>query len=124
LKNEKELLSKAAVRTGFRREWRVSDVPETELKFESGITRAMLSGILRHTIRAGRRKFRPNITIHGYNAKVAFFKHTTLLHTDMQMLYTEFGWRTMFQAVMGLQKFYPGITVNDPITIVKYRLDV
>jgi hypothetical protein len=97
---------------------------ETELKFDSGITRAMLSGITRHTIRKGKRKWRPNITIHGHPAYVHWFKHTSLLYMDMKLLSNEFGFTSMFHALYALQKFYPGITVNDSITIVEYRLVV
>ncbi len=95
---------------------------ETELRFESGVTRAMLSGLIRHTIRLGKRKFAPRITIHGYPAAVHWCKHTTLLHTDLQLLSMEFKWKTMFSALFELQQYYPGITINDTITIVEYRL--
>lgn len=95
---------------------------ETELKFDSGVTRAMLSCLLRHTIRRGRRRFATNITIHGYSARVERFKHTSLLHADMRLLNQEFGWKSMFNALMGLQKYYPGLDINTPITIVEYRL--
>ena len=107
-----------------RNSWRESDVLEKELRFESGITRPMLSGIKRHTIRWGKRKFARNITIHGRPAEVHWFKHTSLLHMDMKLLSNEFGFVSMFNALFALQKYYPGITINDPITIVEYRLVV
>jgi hypothetical protein len=97
-------------------------IRETELRFDSGITRAMLSGITRHTIRKGKRFFEKKITIHGYPAVVHWAAHTTLLHADIRMLYQEFGFKTIFSALFALQKFYPGLGLNDMITIVEYRL--
>jgi hypothetical protein len=107
-----------------RNSWREGDALEKELRFDSGITRSMLSGIKRHTIRLGKRKFASSITIHGRQAQVSWFKHTSLLHMDMKLLSNEFGFVSMFNALFTLQKFYPGITINDPITIVEYRLVV
>lgn len=98
---------------------------ETELKFDSGITRAMLSGINRHTIRLGRRKFATKIKIHGHSATVNWYKYTTLLHMDMELLMREFGFKSMFNALLELQRYYPGkIDINTTITIVQFRLDV
>lgn len=98
---------------------------ETELKFDSGITRAMLSGINRHTIRLGKRKFASKIKIHGHSATVNYYKYTSLLHMDMELLTREFGFKTMFNALLELQRFYPGkIDITSPITLVQFRLDV
>lgn len=104
---------------------KIEPLLETELKFDSGITRAMLSGINRHTIRLGKRKFATHINIHGHSATVNWYKHTSLLHIDMELLTRDFGFKTMFNALLELQRFYPGkIDINTTITIVQFRLDV
>lgn len=97
-------------------------VYERELKFDSGITRAMLSGIIRHTIRKGKRHFARSITIHGYPAVVSEVSYTTLLHADIKMLHQEFGFKSIFAALLALQRYYPGLTLNDQISIVAFRL--
>jgi hypothetical protein len=96
---------------------------ETSLKIDAGITRDLLSGVRRATIRRGTRHFAKNITIHGYSAEVQKVTHTTLLHTPFSYL-QEKGFKNLFQALMGLQKYYPGITLHDPITIIEFRLNV
>lgn len=95
--------------------------PETSLKIDAGMTRDLLSGVRRTTIRKGTRYFAKNITIHGYKAEVQKTMHTTLLHTPFHFL-EEKGFKTIFQALLGLQKYYPGITLHDPITIVEFRI--
>lgn len=95
--------------------------PESELKFGHGITRAMLSGVKRTTIRRGYRVFAKTVTAHGHKIEIQKVMHTTLLHTPFEFL-QEHGFKTVFQALLGLQKHYPGIGLHDVITIVEYRL--
>ena|SRR5271167_2974391 len=94
---------------------------EKELIFAGGVSRQMLSGVKRITIRRGKRQYQKNIMIHGYPGVVEEFRHTTLLHTDFSSLVTQ-GHKNMFSTLMALQHHYPGISVNDTITIVTYRL--
>jgi hypothetical protein len=94
---------------------------ETELKFESGVSRSMLSGCKRLTIRLGKRKFQRSIKIHGYDAVVEGVKHTTLMHLDFVML-SQQGFRNMFSTLMTMQHYYPGISINSEITVVEYRI--
>ena len=95
--------------------------PETKLEFAGGVSRQMLSGVKRMTIRRGKRFYNRSINIHGYPAVVEEIRHTTLMHTDFTLL-SQQGHRNMFNTLMTLQHFYPGITVNDVITIVTYRM--
>lgn len=94
---------------------------ESKLDFEGGVSRQMLSCVKRLTIRRGKRYFRRSITIHGYPALVENWKHTTLLHLDFKIL-SEQGFKSMFNTLMILQRFYPGIGINDEITVVEYRM--
>ena len=96
-------------------------VYEKELKFEGGVSRQMLSCTKRLTIRRGKRFFQRSITIHGYPAIVESWRHTTLLHTDFKIL-AEQGFKNMFNTLLILQRFYPGIDINTEITIVEYRM--
>jgi hypothetical protein len=94
---------------------------ESELKFEGGVSRQMLSGVKRLTIRLGKRKFLRSVKIHGYDAVVEGYRHTSLLHLDFQTL-TQQGFKNMFSTLMILQRFYSGIGVNSEITVVEYRI--
>ena len=101
---------------------------EGELRFEGGITRQQLSGVKRLTIRFGKRKFKPNITVRGdnpamvrYPAVVEGVKHTTLLHMDFETLRYQ-GFKNMFSTLMILRRFYPEINMNSEITVVEYRV--
>lgn len=96
---------------------------ETELKFKTGLTRALLSGTKRVTIRLGKRKFTQNINIHGKQAVVHWYKHTTLLHIDFDVLRLQ-GFKTMFEAMVRLKEHYPAIDINTPITVVEFRIVV
>lgn len=110
--------------TTNRNENSLSGLPlETELRFDTGVTRAHLSGVLLTTIRMGRRRFAKNVIIHGYPAIVERVKYSTLLHTDMDVFKRK-GWQTMFNTLMSLKKYYPTIDLNSPITLVEYRLVV
>ena len=94
---------------------------EDELKFEGGMSRQMLSGVKRLTIRLGHRKFARNITIHKYPAIVEGVKYTTLLHMDFQVL-SQQGFKNMFNTLMILRRFYPEINMNSEISVVEYRV--
>jgi hypothetical protein len=96
---------------------------ETELRFKEGLSKALLSGVKRITIREGTRRFSSNIIIHGRQAKTHWYKHTTLLHTDFTVLQGH-GYKTMFEALIRLKEHYPKIDLNSPITIVEFRLIV
>lgn len=94
---------------------------ETVLKFETGLTRALMSGTKRVTIRLGKRNFAPIITIYGKRAEVQSVVHTQLLYAPFEVLQLQ-GFRHMFHALISLQKYYPGITQSSPITIVTFRI--
>jgi len=94
---------------------------ETVLKFETGLTRALMSGTKRVTIRLGKRSFASNITIYGKRAEVQSVVHTQLLYTPFEVLQLQ-GFKHMFHALISLQKYYPGITQTSPITIVTFRI--
>jgi len=94
---------------------------ETVLKFETGLTRALMSGTKRVTIRLGKRSFAPSITIYGKRAEVQSVVHTQLLYTPFEVLQLQ-GFKHMFHALISLQKYYPGITQTSPITIVTFRI--
>jgi hypothetical protein len=94
---------------------------ETELHFASGLTRSMMAGTKRITIRMGKRRFASNITVEGRGAVVHYFKHTTLLHCPLEILTRE-GFKTMFVALIKLREHYPELDLNTPITIVEYRI--
>ena len=94
---------------------------ETVLKFETGLTRALMSGTKRVTIRLGKRSFAPFITIYGRKAEVQSVVHTQLLYTPFEVLQLQ-GFKHMFDALIKLQKYYPGITQTTQITIVTFRI--
>jgi hypothetical protein len=101
----------------------VSDKPiyESKLDFEGGISRQMLSGVKRITLRRGKRYFNKNVNIHGYNGVIESVKHTTLLHLDFTTL-SQQGFKSMFNTLLILQRFYPKIDINTPISVVEYRI--
>ena len=94
---------------------------ESELKFEGGVSRQMISGVKRLTIRLGKRNFRHNITIHGYNAVVESVRHTSLMHLDFEILRQQ-GFKNLFSTLMILRRFYPEININSELTVVEYRM--
>ena len=103
--------------------WRESPEIETKLDFKTGMTRAMLSGVKRVTIRIGKRKFSNFVDIHGYKAQVQWFKHTTLLHVNFDIL-KDHGYKTMFETLVRIKEHYPEIDLNTPITVVGFRVMV
>jgi hypothetical protein len=95
----------------------------TELFFEKGLDRSLLSGVKRITLREGKRHYPPNILVEGKPAKVERLTHTSLLHIDFETLVRN-GHKSMFNTLMTMKRFYPSLTLNSTITVVEFRLIV
>jgi len=94
---------------------------EKELKFASGLTRSMASGIQRYTIRLGTRWLAHNFTIDGHSSICDHIIHCKLIGAPLTVL-TLCGYEYMSQALGGLRKYYPEVNYESDITIIKYHV--
>ena len=98
-------------------------VVEKILEFDSRIKSTIVTGCKTTTIRKGHRHFARNITIEKHPAIVNNYRHYILSTIPLEILVQE-GYRTIFDCIRTLQKFYPDITLNTPVTVVEFRLEV
>jgi hypothetical protein len=96
---------------------------ESKLEFDSRIKSHLVTGCKTYTIRKGHRHFATHITIGDMSAIVNSYKHYILLTTPLEILVKE-GYRSIFDCLHKLGKYYPDITLSTPITVIEFRLDV
>lgn len=102
-------------------------VPESKvekiLEFDERIKPTVMSGCKTYTIRKGHRHFARNITIHGHNAVVNGYKHYILSTVPLDIFVFD-GFKNIFDMLRRMQKYYPDINLNTPVTVVEFRIDV
>jgi hypothetical protein len=96
---------------------------EKTLEFDERIRPSVMSGCKTYTIRKGHRHFARNIKIHNHNAIINGYKHYILSTVPLDILIHE-GFKTIFDMLRRLQRYYPDITLNTPVTVVEFRIDV
>lgn len=98
-------------------------VVEKILEFDARIKPTVVNGCKTTTLRKGHRLFAKNITIAKLPAIVNWQRHYILMTVPLEFLVRE-GFKSMFDALQKLQRYYPDMTWNSPVTIVEFRLDV
>ena len=96
---------------------------ESILEFDARIKPTVVTGCKTTTIRKGHRYFKKNITIAKQPAVVNYQKHYILMTVPLDILVKE-GFKSIFDALRKLQKYYPDITLNTPVTVIEFRMDV
>lgn len=96
---------------------------ESILEFDDRMKPTIITGCKTTTIRKGHRFFKKNITIAKQPAIVNSFKHYILLTVPLEILVKE-GFKSIFDCLRKLQRYYPDITLNTPVTVVEFRMDV
>jgi hypothetical protein len=103
----------------------VSDikVEESILEFDARIKPTIVTGCKTTTIRKGHRYFKKNITIAKQPAVVNWQRHYILSTVPLEVLVRE-GFLSIFDAIRKLQRYYPDINLNSPVTVVEFRMEV
>lgn len=94
---------------------------ESELKLHPSLIPGLLSGEKEITIRAGERDFEENITIAGYPAAVDAVFRQSLIDTPLVDLFDD-GFESFRDALESLQAFYPDLTPESMVTVVRFHL--
>ena len=100
-----------------------SDKVEKILEFDERLKPSIMGGCKTYTIRKGHRHFARNIKILNHNAIVNNYKHYIVSTIPLDILIAE-GFKTIFDMIRKLQKYYPDINLNTPVTVVEFRMDV
>jgi len=98
-------------------------IEESILEFDDRIRPTVMGGCKTTTIRKGHRYFKKNITIAKKPAIVNWQKHYILITVPLSFLIKE-GFVSIFDALRKLQRYYPDINLNTPITVVEFRMEV
>lgn len=96
---------------------------ETSLECDSRLKPTIVSGCKTTTIRKGHRVFGKNITIGEMPAVINSYKHYILMTVPLEILVRE-GFKSIFDCMRKLQRYYPDISLNTPVTVIEFRLDV
>lgn len=96
---------------------------EKVLEFDSRIKPTVVSGCKTTTIRKGHRHFAKKITIGNQSAVVNDYRHYILMTVPLSILVKE-GFKSVFDCLQKLQKYYPDLTLGSPVTVIEFRLDV
>lgn len=96
---------------------------EKTLELDARLKPSIVNGCKTTTIRKGHRHFARNITIGNMSAVVNNYKHYILMTAPLSVLVNE-GFKSVFDAIHKLQKYYPDISLSTPITVVEFRLEV
>lgn len=96
---------------------------ESVLEFDARIKPTVVTGCKTTTIRKGHRYFKKNITIAKQPAIVNWQRHYILSTVPLSILIKE-GFTSIFDCIRKLQRYYPDINLNSPVTVVEFRLDV
>jgi hypothetical protein len=96
---------------------------ENILEFDARIRPTVVTGCKTTTIRKGHRYFKKNITISKYPAIINWQRHYILSTVPLDVLVNE-GFKSIFDCLRKLQKYYPDITLNTPVTVIEFRMDI
>ena len=96
---------------------------ETSLEFDYRLKNNIMTGCKTTTIRKGHRHFAKRITIASHPAIVNRYQHYILSTVPLEILVHE-GFKSIFDVITKLQKYYPDIKLSSPVTIVEFRMDV
>jgi hypothetical protein len=96
---------------------------ESILEFDQRIRPTVVTGCKTTTIRKGHRHFKKNITIAKQPAVVNWQRHFILMTVPLEILVKE-GFKSIFDCLHKLQKYYPDITLNTPVTVIEFRMDI
>jgi hypothetical protein len=100
-----------------------SKVEEEVLEFDARIKPTVVSGCKTTTIRMGYRYFKRYITI-GKQPAVVNWQHHFILSTVPLTILMKEGFVSIFDAIIKLQRYYPNINLNTPVTVIEFRIDV
>lgn len=101
----------------------IKKIEESVLEFDDRIKPTIMTGCKTTTIRKGHRCFKKNITIAKNPAVVNEFRHYILSTVPLEIL-TKEGFVSIFDALRKLQRYYPDINLNTPVTVIEFRMDV
>lgn len=93
-----------------------------ELKMSPDLMPAVLAGYKRITIRRGKREFERDITINGEPAEVTSYYHFKLKDVPLIDLLDD-GFSSFSHTLETLQKFYPDMTDESEVTVVRFFLE-
>lgn len=96
---------------------------EKELEFDSRLKPHIMTGCKTTTIRLGHRHFATRITIAKHPAIVNRYEHYILSTVPLEILVRD-GFKSIFDMLTKLQRYYPDIKLSTPVTVVEFRMDV
>jgi hypothetical protein len=94
---------------------------ERELKMSPDLMPQVIAGVKEITIRRGKRELEKHITIEGLPVTVESCEHYRLLDVPLLDLFED-GFETFGEALSSLRKFYPDLTPESDVTVVKFLL--
>ena len=98
-------------------------IEESKLEFDSRIKPTVMGGCKTTTIRKGHRYFKKNITVGRQPAIVNWQRHYILSTVPIEILVKE-GFKSIFDCIHKLQRYYPDINLNTPVTVLEFRIDI
>src|SRR5258708_37271584 len=101
----------------------VAKIEEKVLEYDSRLKPSIVSGCKYTTIRKGHRVFAKHITIAKHPA-IVMQQHFYILSTVPLSILVAEGFKSIFDCLRKLQKYYPDININSPVTVIEFRLDV
>lgn len=94
---------------------------ETSIRLADDLIPAMLSGSKTVTIRKGKREFADEIEIAGHAAQVKTVEYYSLETCPLDVLLAD-GFHSFKDVVDGMKRFYPDITPDSDVTVVRFAL--
>jgi hypothetical protein len=94
---------------------------ETTLRLAEDLIPLLESGQKLVTIRKGKRQFGAFVTIEGKEAAIDQVEHSTINSCSLQVLKDD-GFVSRKDAIKKMKRFYPDITGDTDITIVRFHL--
>jgi len=94
---------------------------EKTLRLAEDLIPLLQSGEKLVTIRKGLRLFGSTVEIEGHLAAVDCVEHSTIAKCPLKVLKDD-GFKSRKDAVTKMKRFYPDITKNTDITIVRFHL--
>jgi hypothetical protein len=94
---------------------------ESIVKLADDLIPSMLSGAKKVTIRKGTREYAPEIEIAGYPAVVDSVEHYPLGAVPFEILLSD-GFVSFTDTLERLARFYPDITFETMVTVLRFHL--